>query len=496
MKRAALLLALLGAVVAVAAPPAIGGTRSSVLTSQLQTSAALNLFVDSTGNDGNACTSSGTAACLTIQGAIDKIPKYVKHPVTVTVGSGNFAGATITGFNVQWPADPAVGSYILLQGTWANVSPATGTATGTATAGSAGSVVTFGTLTDSGQTWTTDNLKGKFVRIATGTGANQRKVIASNTATAITIVGTWTAPASGSTYVIEEPATVCNAPKDTGATLSGMVMTANSAGNGQCFGIWGNAGWGGDVISLRALKLSQTTAVGVYIRGANAQVGLRWIHGTHTGTGVANAVLFARGGYGSVIESYFSFSATNSTNVISTTDVGASVISVSGVKSEGGTGCVSLGSAGTVLSYTNSECSGTGNRGVNFAASGLATLQMSGVRIHDVPTGIGNGLAGAFVHMPHSLQITSADISTTTTAIDLSVGAFAFCNLQAVTGTGNTTGLKIARGNRCVVGSGVTLTGTTEISLDGTSTTLAALRAASPKALPSPASLYGTAIFE
>ena len=69
---------------------------------------------------------------------------------------------------------------------------------GTATSGAAS------TLTDSTKSWTTNRWTNYVVRIMAGTGAGQYRPIASNTSTALTIVGTWTTnPDSTSVYTIQ-----------------------------------------------------------------------------------------------------------------------------------------------------------------------------------------------------------------------------------------------------------------------------------------------------
>lgn len=60
------------------------------------------------------------------------------------------------------------------------------------------------TITDSTKAWTTDRWKNYVVRIMAGTGAGQYRPIASNTATALTVVGSWaTTPDSTSVYTIQ-----------------------------------------------------------------------------------------------------------------------------------------------------------------------------------------------------------------------------------------------------------------------------------------------------
>jgi len=73
------------------------GWRQLVALEDLETTAALTLYVDTAGSDSNACTASGASACLTVQGALGKIPKRIKHPVTINIASGTFDGFRIEG---------------------------------------------------------------------------------------------------------------------------------------------------------------------------------------------------------------------------------------------------------------------------------------------------------------------------------------------------------------------------------------------------------------
>jgi hypothetical protein len=59
------------------------------------------------------------------------------------------------------------------------------------------------TLTDSGQSWTTNQWAGYYVRIFSGTGEGQQSLIASNTATTLTFASMAVAPTSNSQYFIE-----------------------------------------------------------------------------------------------------------------------------------------------------------------------------------------------------------------------------------------------------------------------------------------------------
>jgi len=65
-----------------------------------------------------------------------------------------------------------------------------------------------------------------------------------------------------------------------------------------------------------------------------------------------------------------------------------------------------------------------------------------------------------------------------------------------LTGTGNTTAIRVEKGSRVQVAAASNIAGTTEINVDGTTTTLAAMRALTPKAFPSTPNAFGSCVFE
>src|SRR5258706_3566145 len=129
------------------------------------TQGPLNLFVDPAGNDAGTCLGTGIAACATIQGAVNLVPKRIRHPVTVTVASTySGAGAYVEGFSYEPGVSPTSGAYLLVIGTFTNFAPATGSATGTVTSATAGpNPNTWNTITVNGAGWTSSNLRGQLI---------------------------------------------------------------------------------------------------------------------------------------------------------------------------------------------------------------------------------------------------------------------------------------------------------------------------------------------
>jgi hypothetical protein len=178
---------------------------------------------------------------LTIQAAIDALPKILRHPVVVNVEAGTFAGAVIDGFlarSMQTFNQP----MLRLRGAMALSTLASGPNTATATSGSAT------TLTFTGAGWTVDDLKGRFVRIASGPGAPTTTpseyasvvgLIKSNTADTMTVTLTLakyptigntviTTPAAGSVFEIIESSSIVQLAVRTNVTDCVQVMMCNA----------------------------------------------------------------------------------------------------------------------------------------------------------------------------------------------------------------------------------------------------------------------------
>lgn len=199
---------LLLAVEAFAGP---GVTRGDALRRrEYATTAAMTLYVDPTGSNTNGCTSTGTAACATLTGALAKVPQNVKHDVTINVAAGTYTDqATIGPFT--FTSTTTTGPTFSIVGTLGLATVATGTNSGSITAftDQPDTGTTTGLLTDGTQAWTTDNLKGRFLRITSGTNNGAVRPIISNTATTITFIGAFnTDPIVGDTYTISTPSSV------------------------------------------------------------------------------------------------------------------------------------------------------------------------------------------------------------------------------------------------------------------------------------------------
>lgn len=216
----------------------------------------LDLFVSPTGSDSNPCTSSGASACLTIQGAINKIPKALKYRAIVHVAAGSYAGFVVAGFNVD-PGIQQVASGIMIDGARLTSTIASGSATGTATSATAGAQDVNGTLTKTAAGWTVDDLKNRFITITGGTGVGQVKMILSNSATVITLSGYFSpVPDGTSTYAIQDASAVISScvtlPPSASATSLGTTAAARIQGNSAA-----------TTVTLRNLSVTAACTFGV-----------------------------------------------------------------------------------------------------------------------------------------------------------------------------------------------------------------------------------------
>lgn len=128
------------------------------------------------------------AGISTANWAVAKVTANTATTLTLNITPGNFSGT---------------GRYALVDlrmlGTDSSFSGAPKTGDGIASAGAAS------TLTDSTKDWVVNGFAGKFIRITAGTGVGQEVAITSNTATVITITGTWSVnPDATSVYSVED----------------------------------------------------------------------------------------------------------------------------------------------------------------------------------------------------------------------------------------------------------------------------------------------------
>jgi hypothetical protein len=457
-----------------------------------QTVANVNLFVSGTGNDSGACTTSGTGACLTIQGALRKLPLHIKHNVVVSVGAGNFAGFLFGGQEIE------SSGTLLVQGTLGAATLATAVDGGvaiqagtisSATAGSTSPITGWATATVTGAGWVTSDLRGKWIRILTGPGIGQVRAISDNTQQTLTITGAWTTtPTSSSTFDIVVPATVITSSVSYSANLGGqgIALSASTSNAIVVFGgpIGGNTSTGiaGARRAIQWMKVASGS--GSLLVSAAARVGLYGLWLDDTG-GIA-----ATGSFSDIaVQESVSTKATQ-TFIVGTNAGQVHVINcvVNGVAT-----ALQI-TSGARVSIQQSAFTGLTSAFINYNAGGPTTFGVVSSTITGNGSSIGFKKNGTNTIGASYWSIVTVSLSSFATAFDLQ-GPVIF-DLIGVSGSSNTVGIALAKGAKAGVDSTSTITATTEVTLDGSATTLALMRAASPKVLPAVASPYGTAIFE
>jgi hypothetical protein len=183
---------------------AVGGTIIEA------TDRDITLYVRAAGSDSNDGLTVGTALA-TVQAAIDKIPINVSHACVVDVGEGSFVGFAADSYSFS------IDGSLLISGALGAPTLTTGTTTGTATGGSASQLI------DSGQTWTTNELRGMLVLVD-----GEYRVAYKNNGTTIDFAGPYGGSVSGKAYSILEQKTELTGTPGFGY---GPVNIANTRGS-------------------------------------------------------------------------------------------------------------------------------------------------------------------------------------------------------------------------------------------------------------------------
>lgn len=468
------------------------------------TTESRQLYVDLTGKDVNPGTQA--QPYRTIQAALDSLPKTLNHRVTINVGSGNFQGVFIDGFETRIPANPNVDyAGLEIRGTMVAASVATGTNSGSITAYSAASGATLAVVTDNTQNWTVDDLKGKFLAILSGTGFPGVEIappllpIVANTATTITVLGP--ATGVGATYQIQESGTII----DTALTPASVNNSIPIQTLGKA-GIVCGAANRGATLGFSRLKISLGTNLPSAFNGMGPSgvkmIACRIQSANSQGvTSVINASALLAGNLnvGQFTLAQCSILVPNNCSAILFGSGGASQHSITTSYVEGGSPTSSSGVSfnGDTKAFITGCFFKNLTSGIAFSRSHSGGIIISNTRIDGglvaSSSGIVLGVSTTLAPAGCSFITTNVDISNCVTAISLNT-PLSQGHLLSCTGTGNTSGIVLNQGAKLKVAAAVTLTGTSEVVLDGAAaTTLATMRAASPKLVTN---TYGTLIYE
>lgn len=474
----------------------------------------LNLFVRTDGSDaaGRKCTANTAAgACRTIAHAVDLIPRTLNAPVVVTVGPGTFTGAIVSGFHhyETLTGNPAEIGTITIQGTMKTFVPATGTASGTVTARTEATATAQATMTDAAQTWTVDNLRGRLLRFTSGADTGQTRMIASNTATVITLAGTFglgslqnggVLPTVGDAYTIDDWDTTIDTglgpparhdnfgtafgaatrfgfqifPGDSTQTIAPMILVSQMRFAGATINIAVFAS--GSAPGFVARCRFDTTTVGANAITSNAPISVS--------VGLSSALLPATG-------SYFvqNSRAPNSAAFIRENVVNGGVTAI-------GTNANTL--SGTMLAQNNSI---VGASGITFTAGALDSYFLTNIIDCVAPTGANFGFRNTTNAQSRGIGTNFLSGNTINNCgVAVSLGGKGMLGLTtsvpgqgltsaANTGAGNTLGIQVYEGGSYELQAADAIGAvTSEVQIDGVNYTLANVRALTPKTISNTAS--------
>lgn len=450
----------------------------------------LTLYVATTGNDTN--DGSQASPFLTIQAAIEEAKKRrLRALVTVRVGAGTFDGFAITGFDIESPLSltSTTVAGISVEGTFTQITTSTGTASGTVTGSATGSVLPgFVTITDAAQNWTVNELAGKFLFLQ-GSSSYSYLVIHSNTATTITLASS-IASAAGRVYSIVEPATIINRNVVQPTQLS---ITTDATG----------LVWATSTPSQRAA---------IFIAGNNARTIQIRVIGFKINDGASSSIAVFVDSRSDVPVRLIALSITDATAGVGGVDLSGTITMYNCYIMHTATSASAF-SLGRLTSLTLSgfviKSNGAANVNSGISLSQHSNLSVNGGIFDTYNVGIlaSNPMARVSLVTPICFTGCATGVSAAT---NTNIGFFGTCTFTncttaisclgvttitttAMTGSGNTNGFVASTGGRIQVPATATIGATNEIVLDGVASTLAAMRAASPKLVTN---TYGSIVHE
>jgi hypothetical protein len=427
----------------------------------METTAGLTLYVRSTGSDLNNCLTAITP-CLTIQAAVNKVPRIVNHRVVVDVGAGNFAGATVRGFMLRGYTDVSSEYLFTITGAdYINFTPVTGTGSGTSSGGSTS------TLIAAGQTWTTNNLRGKLLYV---NGAYL--IIRKNDATSLETVGISSSTMSGKAYVIMDWSTIITTPATYGGLNNGFYVGGISdtrnissslkltkfkmayAGGSSTVGVYAEIS---DVYATYLSVESPSAAIGINMtRGINAQIDNCYVSGASTGFQIM---------YSSYLRNAKNLLAYNSSTVGISIGVGASIVASSYLYADNGALGIVFQFATAATANGPLYAYGNSNVGLYFIGDNYVVLN-GGISDSNAYGLTINCTTPAPAGAKKPFGVTGASFTGALTVSNNTNGGVYACfgtnaNFTALTGTGNGGyGIYALNGAKVWITNATTVTGT------------------------------------
>lgn len=444
-------------------------TRQSPFVSPSQRE---QIYVAVTGSDDTG-TGRETHPYGTIQKALEEVGD-LEGPVTINVGPGTFGGFRID--NLHTSSVLRAGPSLTIRGTLETVvGPFNSTAA--TTSGTA-----LNTLTVAGSNWTVDQFKGFFLQNLT-TPSTAPAVIVSNTADTISFWWSTGFNTVGNSFQVVRPTTIIQGSAATFSSLNNGAIPDASEG-AALVRINSSGDWG--PVSGILIQSVDLVAVGTEsaIRMNNSNALLRFVR--ISGSSTSAAVLLFRS---QLNTSYCFFGGSAAVKLNSSVPAENQRFIVTGCFFDGGTG----GAFGADFAFGGcyfrnhttygARLQGGGSSFTVCSFEGCATA----IEVDEAANYTTGGYYTTFGLNGGSINNCTIGMNLASNKVTCMAKFFAVSNC--------TTGIIAQWGARVGVRNDFNMTSVTnEVQLDGSTTTLAAMRAASPKIIRDPN--FGSAIYE
>lgn len=462
-----------------------GGIATSTINSfnpVLRTTSPMVLYVEADGgSDANPCTLA--APCLTPQRAVNRVPKFIAHDVSILIGNGTYTltqPLTIEGFVSAADTSSADGGafttipVFTIAGNTVALAPTTGTATGTLTGFTASTGSSLAVLTDSSQSWTTNALQGHWVTLTSGPSSGQRRVIVENTATTISVhIGFTSAPTAGNTYSLQ----TTGAMLTTAATNRTLLIRNN---------VFGLSGGGTPTVSTLGIENTRTASAAFECQGPSPCTfqGVRaFATATSSSCGTMAGTFQGQG---------VCFGSTSGSGIFATVE--ANRLSVADSYIRAGSSGLSAGSAFFQFARVVIDVTSTSSTVAGITFSRVIALNTAVVPQELLvrcvagsgPAGLSVG-NGSLSFLPSQVNQLAGRVGVIGCGVGLFVGINSSWDGSTGSGlffTNTTTGVSVSRGGKVNLPASTTFTTVTnELSLDGVNSTYSAFQALNPRVL-------------
>src|SRR5262249_41039275 len=426
-------------------------------------------------------------AYYSIQRALEDA-RVGRSPVRVQILPGTYPGFDLLHFAVPSPMDPRSGSYLTVTGTEVAYIPTAGPSEGQISQADHHDT-DVSSITAVGAGWTTDELRGRFVKISEGAGASEEMIpISANTADTIEVTpGNFPGglPGAGSKFSIMDLGTIIDGELQ---GYPGISAIQPARGNRSSVARIGNCPEPG-VTLVQALKFAPTRNITGLELDRSSVVVRNCVFRSDPTMNRANITV----GHASKL---------NMRSCLIETSQGGAGIYMGGQTSVPAAlyiygsifrdGRIAIGNLNGTLEVTSTLIEGVREAAVS-AFGALSSSQIIMSVLDGCRVGFASYEEFSLGPSTFALGLNAVRISNCSTAIDLQ-GPLSGAYLKQVVGDGNSVCIRVSHGAFVGLMADVDLRGTTQLDIDGSTATLAGMRAASPRVIRDQA--FGSMIYE